>query len=283
MTSIWILLGAAFVLAALTVFLIAPGRMPMAAKKAALHFYGCNCAHRGLYRQDQSIPENSLPAFAAARDAGYGVELDVQLSKDGQVLVFHDDDLARVCGVDAAVASLDWKALAQLELFQTREHIPLLCDVLEVLEETPVIVELKPSGSRNVSLCLKTLDILRAQGRNWCVESFDPRIVAWFRKNAPDVLRGQLSNPARCFTTLAKPLAYAIGTLLTNALSRPHFIAYLTGPRPLTVRLCRAMNPMTVIWTVRQEHNPVRCERENDVVIFEFYTPPPRYKHNRTA
>jgi len=277
---IWILsvIGLLFLLSAALIFCVAPGNIPPEAKKRADAFFGLNCAHRGLHTEDQQVPENSLPAFEAARKGGYGVELDVQLSKDGEVVVFHDDDLRRVCGVDKPVNSLDWKELSALPLFDTGECMPRLTDALEVLGGAPVIVELKSAGAKNDELCRKTLDILRKQGQHWCVESFDPRVGAWFMKNAPDVLRGQLSTLPRNYDAQSKLTAFLLGNLLTNYLSRPHFIAYDTEEYPFLVRLCRAMKPMNVVWTVRPEHDTAGYEKENDAVIFEYYKPAPRYR-----
>ena len=283
MAWILLLIGTALLLSAALAFCVAPGKMPPEAKKMAEAFYGLNCAHRGLHSEDKQVPENSLRAFAAAREKGYGVELDVHLSKDAQVVVFHDDDLKRTCGVDRPISSLDWAELSALCLFGSRERIPLLSEALEVLGETPVIVEIKSARENNAELCQKTLDMLRAKGRHFCVESFDPRVGAWFGKNAPDLLRGQLSNPARNFKTLSKPKAFLLGNLLANFMSRPHFVAYSTDPRPLAVRLCRAMGPMTVVWTVRPGCDIERCEKENDAVIFEYYAPAPRYTLNLTS
>ena len=271
---IWVILsGALLFLIAVVIFCIAPGALTSGARDAAGIFRIKNFAHRGLFSADQVVPENSLSAFSAARDEGYGVELDVQLSKDGQVVVFHDDALIRVCRVDTPIREMKLAELSALRLFSSDEHIPLLSEALEILGDTPVIVELKSARARNPELCTKTLDILRAHGGNWCVESFDPRILAWFRKTAPDVLRGQLSALPREFTSESKPVAFALGNLLMNFLSRPHFIAYKEGPLPFTVRMCRAMKPMTVIWTVNPKSDIKRCEKDHDAVVFEHYKP----------
>jgi len=276
---IWIILTATILvlLSAAVIYCIAPGRISPEAKKTAEIFKGLNCAHRGLHTEDQQIPENSIPAFKAARGEGYGVELDVQLSKDEKVVVFHDDDLKRVCGIDARVNSKDWSELSTLTLFDTQEHIPLFTDVLEVLDDTPVIVELKSAGSNNVKLCEKTLEILRNQGKNWCIESFDPRICAWFHINAPDVLRGQLSSPPNEMIGISKITKILLGNLLTNFISRPHFISYSNSPHPLTVKLCRAMKPMNIVWTVQPTHDIKKCEKQNDTIIFEYYKPLPKF------
>jgi glycerophosphoryl diester phosphodiesterase len=192
------LISAATILAAAgaTAFLIAPGR---SSKEKRAPFAGRNFAHRGLHRLDKSVPENSLPAFDAAARIGYGVELDVRITKDGELVVFHDDNTKRVCGVDGRVEDLTWPELCKLRLCGTEYGIPLLTEVLELLgRRCPVIIELK-RGGRNRELCKKTYGIMKKSGGRYCVESFDPRIVGWFRHHAPEVLRGQLaSDPSRC-------------------------------------------------------------------------------------
>ena len=162
----------------------------------AADFRGFYYAHRGLYDNHHGIPENSLAAFRAAAEKGYGVELDVQLSSDGQVVVFHDDTLDRVCGVHGNVADFPLADLQRMKLLDTDEAMPLFTDVLAVLRQGagPLIVELK-TGPRNTELCEKTRELLRSYPGVFCIESFDPRIVLWFRKNAPEIFRGQLSQP----------------------------------------------------------------------------------------
>ena len=116
------LLCAAAAAASLPLILLAPGR---ATKRQKAPFMGMNFAHRGLHNRDKSVPENSLEAFELAAQAGYGMELDVQLSKDGQVVVFHDDTLERVCGVNARVDELSYEELKKLRLCGTEHTIPL--------------------------------------------------------------------------------------------------------------------------------------------------------------
>jgi len=273
MTAIWIVLSALLAVLAAWGFLVAPAASKRTARAP---FVGRNYAHRGLYKEDQSVPENSLPAFAAARAAGYGVELDLRLSKDGDVVVFHDDDLLRVCGVDARVDALTTGELSALRLCGTAERIPLFIEALEALgPETPVIVELT-TGPRNDLLCQKALEILRAVPGIYCVESFDPRIVAWFRRHAPDLLRGQLAMPAR-FYNGSRLTAFLLSNLLLNFLSRPQFIAREVTLRSASLWLCLRMRPMRVVWTARPEHDAARLRRENDAVIFEYDRPAPRF------
>ncbi len=247
---------------------LAPGR---ADKKQKAAFKGRAFAHRGLYDEDQTVPENSLPAFEKACSAGYGIELDVQLSEDGKVVVFHDDDLKRACGIDRPVSGCTYFELHGMRLFGTDERIPLFADVLELVAgRVPLIVELK-TGDRNAELCEKALDLLRGYDGAYCVESFDPRIVAWFRINAADVLRGQLSQPAQYFVESGQTPAAAefLESLAFNVISRPQFIAYRIGYKPASVRICESLGAMRAAWTCRDGKWSDGSGRKPDMVIFE--------------
>ncbi len=253
-------------------FMLAPGG---ATKRQKAPFTGVNFAHRGLHSRDMRVPENSLEAFRLAAEAGYGMELDVQLSKDGQVVVFHDDTLERVCGVRGRVDEYSLHELKQMSLCGTEHQIPLFSDVLAVIRgRGPLIVELK-SGRRNRELCEKTYKLLTGYRGDVCVESFDPNIVAWFRIHARDMLRGQLAMPARRYgPEIKKPVAVLLSHCLMNFISRPQFIAYRIGFRPPTVKLAELLGAMRVGWT---SHEP-RNEKGRDAVIFEFYRPRTKYK-----
>jgi len=276
--ALWIIIGIIALLMIIVIYGVAPGKLSPDAVKRAGEFYGLNCAHRGLHTRDQKTPENSLPAFVAARKHGFGVELDVHLTKDEQIVVFHDDNLIRACSVDKPLNSLDYAELSGLTLFNTNERIPLLTEALEVLGDTPLIVEIKSDRKNNAKLCENTLNILRNNCKTWCIESFDPNVGAWFKKNAPDVLRGQLSSIPGKLESVSRLTAFLLGNLLTNFLSRPHFIAYSNDRHPPIARFCMLMKPMNVIWTIYPDDDIKKCEKENDVIIFEYYKPAPRYK-----
>ena len=264
-------LGAAAVI--LPVFLTAPGR---AGKRQKAPFFGRNFAHRGLHSPDKSVPENSLEAFRLAAEAGYGAELDVQLSKDGQVVVFHDDTLDRVCGVHGRVDEFGFEELQQMRLCGTAHRIPLFQEVLNTVRgRGPLIVELK-NGRRNRELCEKTYALLENYQGEACIESFNPLIVAWFRIHGRDLVRGQLASPMAEYTKdgRSKAQAFVLSRTLLNFLARPQFIAYKICFRPLTVRLSELLGAMKVGWTSHAAEN----EKGRDAVIFEFYRPELRYK-----
>ena len=231
--------AAAFALAAagVTAYLIAPGK---ATKAQKLPFLGRNIAHRGLHRADRSVPQNSLPAFAAAAE------------------------------------DLTYDELKKFRLAGTQERIPLLGEVLSLVGgRVPIILELK-RGRNNRLLCERAYEMICAYEGDLCVESFDPMIVRWFRRHAPEVLRGQLSCTEEAFgKSLREPRSFVLAHLLTNFLCRPQFIAYgITKRKPLTVRLCERMGAMRVAWTSRSRVN----EEHSDVVIFEYYRPEKRFK-----
>ncbi len=253
-------------------FLVAPGT---ATKRQLAPFHGRNFAHRGLHSEDKSVPENSLEAFRLAGLAGYGVELDVQLTKDGKVVVFHDDTLDRVCGVHARVDEKSYDELKLLRLCGTDQRIPLFSEALEVFRgRGPLIVELK-NGRHNRELCEKTYDILSDYRGEVCIESFNPMIVRWFRLHAKDLVRGQLATTAKDYgDSTSKFTAFLLSRCMFNFLSRPQFIAYRIGRRPLTARLSEALGAMCVGWTAHHD----RAERGRDAVIFEFYRPQLRFK-----
>lgn len=271
----WIALAVLIVLTTIWLVLIMPARSTKAQRAS---FQNRTFAHRGLFSPDQSIPENSLPAFRAAVEAGYGVELDVQLSKDKVVVVFHDDDLKRVCGIDARVDAYSFEELQAFSLLGTGERIPTFPDVLAVLDgKVPVIVELKSGGDWK-TLCEKTLALLNAYPGDYCVESFHPLLVRWFYQHAPKILRGQLSEAAR-FSKKYVPWYQSLmmSRLLTNILTHPQFIAYHIGPKCLSVRVSEALGAMRVAWTARPEHNHAKLTKQNDAIIFEHYRPEPRF------
>ncbi len=272
--------GVLVVLFALYCFVVSPRRAD-AAKKAP--FQGLMAAHRGLYEKDQSVPENALEAFRRAAENGYGVELDVQLTRDGEVVVFHDDTVDRMTEHKGRVDGFTLAELQAMPLMGTEHRVPLFTDVMAVLDGvSPTIVELK-STENYPELCEKTLAILRTRKGPFCVESFDPRIVRWFYKNAPDLVRGQLTESFRYWRKAGAPLhkALLMHTLCVNFLTHPQFIAFGRGRRPLCWFLARPAGAMTVFWTERPDSDHGTLQKRYDCRIFEHYRPETRYERKR--
>ena len=250
--------------------------MKIKAKKDREYFKHKNYAHRGLHDIKNGIPENSLPAFEAAVANGYGVELDVQLSKDGQVVVFHDVELERACGVKGSVGDYDYDEIKTFRLFGTDERIPLFSEVLRILEKGPadLVCELKPRFKIG-ELCTKTLALLREFKGRFCIESFDPRITHWFKKKAPDIVRGLLAQTRDAYDHIPDFTKGFLSNCSLAGYCKPDFIAYENKERPAKVlKKCREKGIMLVGWTSRI---PDIDQQQNDAVIFEGYRPSPTY------
>ncbi len=267
------------VLALLYLFLIAPAGNDGRMEKFLHRPY----AHRGLHDLTAGIPENSLAAFAAAADAGYGMELDVQLTKDKKLVVFHDSTLSRVCGLPGDVKDKTLTELQSLTLLGTKERIPSFDDMLRLVSgRTPLIVEIK-GQSLNPEVCRLVRETLRSYRGDYVIESFNPAYVRWWKKNAPEVLRGQLS--CNLLRGGAKNLSdrvqkWAVTNLLTNFYTRPDFIAYgWNDSKNLSFRLCRGLfKANTVFWTVRTEETYRQVKDQCGAVIFESFLPASRSK-----
>lgn len=269
MTAVYGLLGLLLLALLVSAFLLAPGKSTPAMRAP---FEGLNVAHRGLYAKDQSIPENSLAAFEAAAAMGYGIELDLCMTRDGQVVVFHDNTLDRICGVPGRIEDRAWAEVRALRLFGGDHGVPLFAEVLAcVAGRVPLVVEIKPAGKGNRALCQAVWAILRPYTGAYCVESFDPRVLRWFKKNQPRVLRGQLAFAPKGFYNRL------YGGLFLDFMSRPHFIAYIIGKKPLSVRLVER-SAMKIAWVATPDMDIAALEGENDAIIFEYYTPRPRFK-----
>lgn len=262
-----------FLCLAFYLFLIAP-RFPRREQWPA-GFFQHDFAHRGLH--GGSVPENSLTAFELAAQKGYGIELDVQLTLDGELAVHHDASLNRTCGADRKISEMTAGEIRRYSLGETGEAIPFFHEALDrVHGRVPLIVELKTAGRRNEELARKAYDTLRQYQGDWVVESFDPRLMRWFRKNAPQAIRGQLAYDPRLGGPPGKGVGYmCLAYLLMNFLSRPDFVAYChETDRNLSFRLARKIfRPVLVAWTVKDRTVCGQLRNQYDLQIFEGFEP----------
>lgn len=240
------------------------------------HLTGWDYAHRGLYDNEHGIPENSMAAFRRAVDKGYGIELDVHLTADNQLVVFHDDTLTRMCGMNKKISSFLYSDLMQLRLLGTEEGIPLFKDVLELIDgKVPLIIELKVDGSNQNLLCPLVWQLLSRYKGDYCIESFHPFVLQWFKRHEPQVVRGQLScnffkeNP-HCDVAL-----FLMSNLMTNFFTHPDFIAYkyLDLDNPAVIYNRKLFHIMTVVWTIPGKPTYDRFKNKVDAMIFEGFEP----------
>ena len=235
-------------------------------------------AHRGLYDKAAGIPENSLEAFSRAVAHGFGAELDVHLLRDGTLAVFHDSDIRRMTGREGYLEDLSAEELKDYPLDGTAAVIPQFCDVLSLFEGTglPLIVEIKTFRDNFAELTARTMAELDRFHVACCVESFDPRSVAWLRKNRPEVIRGQLScNFLKDRGKLSLAMAFATTNLLGNISAQPDFVAYkYEDKKQWAPRLCRRLyGAQGVYWTIRTREDLEIAEREGAIAIFERFIP----------
>ena len=249
--------------------------MPNVSHPADMDALTMGYAHRGLW--DEKIPENSLASFARAVQAGYGIELDVQLSKDRQVMVFHDASLKRMCGVNRRVSELTCAELKALALKGTGQTIPTLAEVLALVKgRVPLMIEVK--GERvQKALCVRMVRMLDSYEGAFCIISFSPLILNWFKNYRPCYARGQLvtkvTNRQRKGSFFAN---FFLTHMLLNFLSRPDFISinqkYLKRP---SVFLCtRVFHKVAFAWTVRSKKEYGECRRQGAFPVFEGIRPP---------
>lgn len=252
--------------------LIAP-RIPR--RQATQEYLGKCYAHRGLFSNTSLMPENSIPAFLHAVENGYGIEMDVQLTKDNQVVVFHDNTLSRMCGIDVQVRDKTYRELCELTLLSTNCKIPLLSEVLKLVDgKVPLLIEIKLPVF-NTLTCRLVNDLLRNYKGNYCIESFNTLALLWYRIHRPDVVRGQLSgNLTRPVADGGFFLCFLVKYLLTNTLARPDFISFCYKD---TLNLSYLLNKYlfrtaTFAWTIDSPKAYADSYKKFDSFIFEGFS-----------
>lgn len=229
-------------------------------------------AHRGLH--DAAVPENSLAAFSAAVDAGFGIELDLQLSIDGEVMVFHDATLLRMTGLDRRLSELTASELQKLCLCGTDEKIPRLAEVLQLVGgRVPLLLEIK-GKTRDDAICKKINDLLLQYEGLYCIESFNPLYVRWFAKHRPDVFRGILYTTAKREKGISIPLSL-LNSMAINAVAKPQFIAHHEAlEKSLPIQICtRFFKTTKFIWTIKSKSRYDALHASGQHVIFESFAP----------
>ena len=256
-------------------------------------FFGHMYAHRGLHNMnpaieklknigggfgqqaapDEKLPENSYAAIQRAADLGYGIEFDVHLTKDDIPVVFHDDTLNRICGVKGNLKDYTYEELQQFCLLGTKERIPAFADILKMVDgRVPLIIEYKVENNAD-KLCSICDSILSDYKGLYCIESFHPLAVRWYKIHRPNIVRGQLSED---FTRQKLNIPYfLLSHLIGNCYASPDFIAYnCKHKNELSRNICRKFyKSLSVAWTVRSQEELDNVSRSFDLFIFEGFVP----------
>ncbi|MBR4173489.1 MAG: glycerophosphodiester phosphodiesterase [Clostridia bacterium] len=263
--------AAGIVLFAFYLFCIAP-----AAKSGKMQpFENKYIAHRGLFDNENGVPENSLLSFENAAKNGYGIELDIQRTTDDELVVFHDDSTGRLCGEDICVCGSESDKLRSLKLLDTDERIPLFKEMLKTVDgRVPLFIEIKPKHDNAATVELMMEELKGYKGA-YCVQSFNPFALRYIRKKYPRVPIGQLST--NLFDdNREQPLFYKItvGSLLVNFISRPDFLSYnIKYANRSSYKIYRTFfKTSDAVWTARSAAENEKAKKLCSIIIFDKYT-----------
>ena len=235
-------------------------------------------AHRGLHNNATDAPENSMNAFKKAVDKGFGIELDVQLTKDDRIVVCHDFDIKRIAGVDKKIADMTYDELKSYKIMGTDSTVPLFTDVLELVDgKVPLIIEYK-MPSFDTKICEMVDKILEGYRGMYMIESFHPIVSYWYKKNRPGIIRGILSSDYELgggSDGAPKPVLLASKNLLFNFLIKPDFVAYdCRFYNNLSRVICkRLFKAPAVAWTIKSQDELEARADDYDMFIFEGFLP----------
>lgn len=226
--------------------------------------------HRGLH-DNKIYPENSLGAFQQAVEHGYGIELDVYLTKDGELVIHHDYFIKRACGRKGSIINIDTSRLDEYKLYGTNYSIPRFEDVLSLVGgKVNLVIEIKRTHRVNAT-CEKVWQALKDYKGRYCIESFDFDVVKWWHKHHPEIILGQL-----CDTYLLNRMAVRL---------HPHYkfvdfyaVSIDNLPSKYYRRLRKERKDLIfVTWTVKTPQSLEIASKNADNFIFESNRKNPDY------
>ncbi|HMO28250.1 glycerophosphodiester phosphodiesterase family protein [Enterovirga sp.] len=236
-------------------------------------------AHRGLHAPARGIYENTVAAAEAAISGGYAIECDVQLSGDGEAMVFHDDDLARLTEAAGPVWNRTSAALGALRVGGGESTIPTLAAFLDrVGRRAAVVVEIKSRFDGDERLARRVVEVLEGRDQLVAAKSFDPKVVALLRRIAPRLRRGivaQAAYPGEEWGAATEAEKKAMATFAHWPETRPDFISYRYADLPSQVVVMpRILSGIPVItWTIRSQVEADRASAFVDQIVFEGFVP----------
>jgi glycerophosphoryl diester phosphodiesterase len=236
-------------------------------------------AHRGLHDAQRGIIENMPGAIAAAIAGNYGIEVDLQISADGEAMVHHDDRLGRLAAGDGALADLTAATLKAVAFHATAERMMTLGDLCDlVAARVPMMIELKSRFDGDLRVAARAAAVLASYHGPVGVASFDPALVCSLRRIAPQIARGIIAerrydHPE--WRGLGPLRRLALAFLLHGPASRPDFVAYrVRDLRAVAPRAARHMFGLPLLtWTVRSAADRAIASRFADQIVFEGFYP----------
>ena len=226
-------------------------------------------AHRGYYNNKKGIPENSVLAFKKAIDNNYLIELDVRLTKDKKLVVFHDDNLKRVCGVNKMVKDLTYRELLRYNLFDTTLKVPLFSDVIKLVNgRVPILIETKYHNRYGVLEKILINELSNYKGL-YAIQSFYPMSLLWLKINTKDIPIGLLSSN---FKNDLNRLKSIIGkTLILDLFFKTDFISYDVKGLPNNYLSYKRNRKKIVIWTIKNKKDYDLARQYTDSLICENF------------
>lgn len=232
-------------------------------------------AHRGFFDNKKEYPENSLPAFQRAVDAGFGIELDVQMTTDGTLVVFHDATLSRMCHINKMLTDMSFEECQQYTLKKSNEKIPTFEQVLKVVDgKVPLIVEIKSEG-KPIETVEKTCQMLDTYKGMYVMESFHPGVVYWLKKHRKDIIRGQLSEDYSNNENFNHITRSILTNCMLNGITKPDFVAYDFRCRHFTTfqLMCKLFKFEKVCWTIKDSLQLEMAHEQFNICIFDSFDP----------
>lgn len=236
----------------------------------ALEFLSRNLiAHRGYHNNKKGIPENSVLAFKKAIDNNYLIELDVRLTKDKKLVVFHDGNLKRVCGVNKRVKDLTYRELLRYNLFDTTLKVPLFSDVIKLVNgRVPILIETKYHNRYGVLDKILINELSNYKGL-YAIQSFYPMSLLWLKRNTKDIPIGLLSSN---FKNDLNRLKSIIGkTLILDLFFKTDFISYDVKGLPNNYLSYKRNKKKIVIWTIKNKKDYDLARQYTDSLICENF------------
>lgn len=237
-------------------------------------------AHRGLHDLASGVIENSPSAATAAIAGGFGIECDVQLTADGEAVVFHDFVLDRLTGETGTVVARKAAELGAITLKGSNDPILTLSAFLDLIGgRVPLVIEIKSRFDGDLTLTKRTVEVVAGyKGHPIVIKSFDPDIVAALRELAPEIPRGIVAMNAYDYgdyVSLSPERKHALANLLHFTESRPDFISWkVTDLESAAPYLCRnALGLPLMSWTVRTPEERQRAAAMADQMVFEGFRP----------
>jgi glycerophosphoryl diester phosphodiesterase len=234
-------------------------------------------AHRGLHTKSKGVIENTAGAFEAAIKGNYAIECDVQLTSDGEAIVFHDNDLDRLTEAKGPVRALTAQQLKQINLKATSDRMQTLSELLEQVDgRTSLVIELKSLWDDNDGLAKRALQVLESYDGPYCLMSFDPDLLACLRALSPQTVRGIVADRTTdpYYNTLPLAKRYSMRTFAHLAETQPHFVSYYWRELPFEpVTEIRKVGHPVITWTLRSKEEASEALRYCDQITFEGYTP----------